>query len=66
MEKFNTLFKPIMLVFSIIVFAWLVQVTRYEYNVTVFRASHARIDRLTGKIQTYSFEHKAWSVVSKR
>ena len=66
MEKLKANLKLIMCAFCIVVFVWLVQVTRYEYNVTVFRASHARIDRLTGKIQTYSFEHKAWSVVSKR
>jgi hypothetical protein len=67
MEKFNTLFKPIVLAFCIIVFAWLVQVTRYEYNIQVSRPGYAfRADRLTGIIQVYSIEHKSWTEFRKR
>jgi hypothetical protein len=66
MEKFNALLKPIILAFCIIIFAWLVQVTRYEYGEMGRGYATYRVDRLTGKIQTYSFGHQAWSTVSKR
>jgi len=65
MEKFNTLFKPIILVFSIIVFAWLVQVTRYEYIQIPMTTNTTRIDRLTGEVNLYKYETGSWAPFQK-
>jgi hypothetical protein len=65
MEKLNTLFKPIILVFSIIVFGWLVQVTRYEYIQIPRTVNTTRIDRLTGEVELYSYSEGTWNPYQK-
>ena len=66
MRKQNTVIKYFKWIALAFAFAWLVHVTRYDYNVQVSHGGTFRIDRLTSKIQAYSFEHKAWTEVSKK
>ena len=61
MDRLKRLTKPLMALFVVIVFAWLVVVTRYQYKPEPERinkrlTSYQRIDRLTGEIE-YKF-HK--------
>ena len=59
MEKFNALFKPIMLAFCFVVFAWLVLVTRYEYF-TIDRDCIFRVNRLTSNVQFFHPDQLKW------
>ena len=59
MDRLKRLTKPLMALFVVIVFAWLVVVTRYQYKPEPERinkrlTSYQRIDRLTGEIE-YKF-----------
>jgi hypothetical protein len=60
MEKINALIKPIALVFCIVVFVWLVKVTRYEH-VYDTRGLVVRIDRLTDKVEWHSGDKDTWT-----
>ena len=55
MDRLKTLTKPLIALLVVIVFAWLVVVTRYQYLPTVDSYYgynyYTRIDRLTGKME---------------
>ncbi len=55
MNRFKTLTKPLMALFVVIVFAWLVIVTRYQYGAEPTYRSELlmffRTDKLTGTIE---------------
>ena len=61
MEKINAGFKIFISLFLVVVFSWLVTITRYEYK--EYKGAYIRINRITGKMEakTISRTHPyAW------
>ena len=59
MEKIKENLKLIMCIFCLVVFVWLVQVTRYDYF-TMGREGLFRVSRLTSNVQFFHPDQLKW------